>query len=101
MYMKDRNRMPEMSALDFFLMLKDEIEDELHNPELREIVKEAAADGKEALLALPCELGYDVTDETGLLSDEELEKVSGGVSVDAVLQEIIEKLAGQNRQRSV
>ncbi len=87
-----------MGLVEFFLTLKDELEDELADPELREIVKEAASEGKEALLALPRELGYELGDEPIRLDDEELDQVSGGVTdprLDAVLREIQELMEKQ------
>lgn len=95
--------MAAITMLDFFLTLRDAIEDEVENPELREIVKEAVQEGKDALLALPQELGYELVDEPIPLSDEELDAVSGGVAnpgvltVDQVLQQIIDRLQAQEK----
>ncbi len=93
--------MAAITMLEFFLTLRDAIEDEVENPDLREIVKEAAEEGKEALLALPHELGIEVIEGPEALSDEDLEAVSGGaanpsnLTVDQVLQQIIDRLQAQ------
>ena len=87
-----------MGLVEFFLTLKNELEDELADPELKEIVKEAAQEGTAALLALPRELGYELGGEPIKLDDEELDQVSGGISdprLDAVLRQIMELMEKQ------
>ena len=93
--------MAAITMLELFLTLRDAIEDEVENPDLRSIVKEAVEEGKDALLALPHELGYELVDGPIPLSEEDLEAVSGGVrysgnlTVEQVLQQIINRLQTQ------